>query len=46
MKGQSSIGFIGGRWVANKLLNELKREEKGKEIIQDIEGTSISKRVL
>jgi hypothetical protein len=24
LKGPSSIGFMGGRWVANKLLHELK----------------------
>jgi len=28
LKGQSSIGFMGGKWVANKLLNELKSSER------------------
>jgi hypothetical protein len=28
LEGQSSIGFMGGRWVANKLLHELKSSDK------------------
>jgi hypothetical protein len=27
LKGQSSIGFMGGKWVANKLLHKLKSSD-------------------